>query len=342
MEEKKIIAYKGFNEDLTCREFQYEVGKEYKEKGKIDVCVNGFHACENPFDVLRYYGNLVKNRFCIVEQSGEIQKVGDKTASSKIKILKELSAGELFKAGIEWMKNAINPAVIVEKAKAEIPGYVDLDTEVTSFTSNGDNIQIGIIGDFVKFISNGLFVRIGSSGHCADITSISDFAQIRTTGGFSSIVSRGNYAQIVSSGQSTTINSFANFGRIASDGDYSLITSSGASTKINSIGNYDTIASSGDNAQIILDGKHSKVTSNGDYASIHNTGENNVICCIGDDSKVKSKKGSWITLTEWSFSEEYGRFMPTCVKTEYVDGERIKEDVWYKLQDGDFVECLPE
>ena len=53
---------------------------------------------------------------------------------------------------------------------------------------------------------------------------------------------------------------------------------------------------------------------------------------------VKAKAGSWITLAEWVYSEEKGRWIPKCVKTEYVDGEHIKADTFYKLVDGEFKE----
>ena len=63
-----------------------------------------------------------------------------------------------------------------------------------------------------------------------------------------------------------------------------------------------------------------------------------MICCAGHGSKVKAKKGSWITLAEWEKSEEKDRWIPKCVKTEYVDGERIKEDTFYKIKNGEFKE----
>ena len=63
-----------------------------------------------------------------------------------------------------------------------------------------------------------------------------------------------------------------------------------------------------------------------------------MICCAGHDCTVKAKIGSWITLAEWEYSEEKGRSVPRCVKTEYVDGEKIKADTWYRLRNGEFVE----
>ena len=63
-----------------------------------------------------------------------------------------------------------------------------------------------------------------------------------------------------------------------------------------------------------------------------------MIMCAGLNSTVKAKVGSWITLSEWK--EEKGRNIPVCVKTEYVDGERIKADTWYRLENGDFKEVM--
>ena len=219
--EEKVTAYKGFNKDLTCRGFQYEIGKEYEEK-EVSVCESGFHACENPFDVLGYYGDVLDNRFCKVEQSGTIKKDDKKQASSKIKVVAEIGFTGLFKAGIEWIEEVTNPTHIIEETR----GKNDKD-------------------------------KIGSSG---------DYAQI------------------------------------GSSEDYAKIGSSGESAKIDS------------------------------------TGEDSVICCAGNNSIVKAKKGSWVTLSEWKYSKEKERNVPVCVKTEFVDGERIKTDTWYKLENGEFVE----
>ena len=243
MSNKTIKAYKGFDKDLKCRGFQYEIGKEYSEN-EAKACCCGFHACENPFDVLEYYSDI-DNRFCEVEQSGEISKEGNdsKVASTKIKIKAEIGFVGLFKAGIEWIKQITSPRAVIEETK-----------------KNNDS---------------------------------------------------GNYAQIGSSGNSAKIGS------------------SGYSAKIGSSGNYAKIGSSGDYAQI---------GSSGDYAQIECAGEDSVICCAGHGGKVKAKKGSWITLSEWEYSEEKKRSIPKCVKTALIDGETIKADTLYMLIDGEFKE----
>ena len=95
---------------------------------------------------------------------------------------------------------------------------------------------------------------------------------------------------------------------------------------------------SGDYAKIGSSGDYAQIGSSGYSAKIKSTGYDSIICCAGDDSCVSAKKGSWITLAEWKYSYEKGRYVPKCVKTEYVDGERIKEDTMYKLIDGEFTE----
>ena len=104
-EENTIKSYKGFDKDMKCRGFQYEEGREYEMDGKIKVCDKGFHACEQPIDVLKYYSpnNSVYHQ---VEQSGDIDRSKDdsKIASSKIKIGARLNIRGLVSAQIEYVK----------------------------------------------------------------------------------------------------------------------------------------------------------------------------------------------------------------------------------------------
>ena len=127
--------------------------------------------------------------------------------------------------------------------------------------------------------------------------------------------------KITSKGYGARIGSSGNVAKIGSSGDYAKIGSSGYCAKIGSSGYCAQIGSSGNDAQII------------------SSGENSVICCAGSNSIVKAKIGSWVTLSEWSFDKEKNMLIPVCVKTEYVDGERIKADVFYKLIDGKFTEA---
>lgn len=219
MKENVIKSYKGFDKDFKCKDFQYEVGKEYEIEGEIKCCERGFHACESPMEVFDYY-DMFNSRFAEVEQSGQIDKEDDnkstKICSSRIKIKAELKLADIINIGIEWLKDITSSS----KVKAD-----------TDLNDNG-----------------GYYAKIGSSGYSA------------------------------------------------------------------------------------------KIGSSGDYAQINSTGEYSVIMCAGKKSAAKAKVGSWITLSEWVYNEEKGRTIPKCVKTEYVDGTRIKADTWYKLIDGEFTE----
>ena len=115
--------------------------------------------------------------------------------------------------------------------------------------------------------------------------------------------------------------------------DDANIGSSGDDANIGSSGNDAKIGSSGYNAHIGSSGDCAHIGSSGDCAKINSTGENTVIAAIGSNSMAKAKKGSWITLAEYD-----DEFKPVCVKTEYVDGERIKEDMFYRLVNGNFKE----
>ena len=150
--EKKIIAYKGFDKNLKCRDFQYEVGKEYEMDGDIKCCERGFHACESPLEVFDHY-DMLNSRFAKVEQSGEIDKEENSTkvCSSKIKVKAELKLADIINIGVEWIKDVTSPT----KLKKE-----------TNLDDNG-----------------GYYAQIGSSG---------DYAQIESTGNHSVVMAAGN------------------------------------------------------------------------------------------------------------------------------------------------------
>ncbi len=166
-----------------------------------------------------------------------------------------------------------------------------------------------------------------------------DEAVISSKGYSAQIGSSGDYAQIGSSGNSAQIGSSGYYAQIGSSGEYAKIGSSGNSAKIGSSGNSAQIGSSGYSAQIGSSGNSAQIGSSGDSAKIDSTGLGSVVCCAGHGSKVKAKKGSWITLAEWQYDANKDRYVPVCVKTEKVDGERIKEDTFYTLVNGEFKEA---
>ena len=325
MSDKVITSYKGFDKNMQCRGFQYEVGKEYEMDGGIKCCNRGFHACKSPMEVWDHY-DMLNSRYAEVEQSGKIDEVENSTkvCSSRIKIKAELKLDDIINIGVEWLKDITSPS----KVKAD-GALNDNGNRRKQIGSSGDSAQIGSSGDSAKIGSSGDYAKIGSSGYSAKIGSSGDYAQIGSSGDYAKIGSSGDSAQIGSSGYSA---------QIGSSGDSAKIGSSGDSAKIGSSGDYAKIGSSGYSAKIGSSGDSAQIGSSGDSAKIGSTGEDSVIMCAGNSSRAKAKVGSWITLAEWKWSDEKNRNVPVYVKTEYVDGENIKADTCYQLKNGKFVE----
>lgn len=108
-----IKGFKGFDKDLKCRGYQYELGQDFQEEGKIEACSKGFHFCENPFDVFSYYPPSAENginRYCVVEGGGSIDKDSDDTkiACSKLHISAEIGLKGLVEAGAKFILDKVN------------------------------------------------------------------------------------------------------------------------------------------------------------------------------------------------------------------------------------------
>ena len=146
----------------------------------------------------------------------------------------------------------------------------------------------------------------------------------------------------IDSGDCAQIGSSGNSAQIGSSGDCAQIGSSGNSAKIGSSGDCAQIGSSGNSAQIGSSGYSAQIGSSGNCAKINCAGTDSVICCAGHGSVVKASTGCWITLAEWEYDSAKGRHVPVCVKTEFVDGERIKANTPYTLEKGEFVEVATD
>ena len=170
MSEKVITSYKAFDKNMQCRNFQYEVGKEYEMDGEIKCCNRGFHACKSPMEVWDYY-DILNSRYAEVEQSGKIdeEENSTKVCSLHIKIKAELKLADIIKVGVEWLKDITSPS------KVNADGALN---------DNGDRKkQIGSSGDYAQIGSSGDYAQIGSSGY---------YAQIDSTGEDSVIMCAGN------------------------------------------------------------------------------------------------------------------------------------------------------
>ena len=225
-------AYKGFNKDMTCRDFQYEEGKTY-ETNEAKLCKSGFHACENPLDCWSYY-DLLDSEFHEVELedvSPERESKDTKVCGRRIKIGAKLDIRGMVKASVDFVMQSVKGC----KPTTDDGGYG------AKIGSSGDAAKIGSSGDWAQIGSSGYAAKIGSSGYGAKIGSSGDAAQIGSSGDGAKIGSSGDAAKIGSSGAAS---------KIGSSGDWAQIGSSGDAAKIEVAGERSVAACVGNNGKI--------------------------------------------------------------------------------------------
>ena len=124
-----------------------------------------------------------------------------------------------------------------------------------------------------------------------------------------------------------------------STGDYAQLASSGYGAQLASSGDYAKLASSGYGAKLASSGDYAQLASSGYGAQLASSGYGAVIAGIGKWNTAKGKKGSWLVLTEWGYNDIEITYIPVCVKAAQIDGVEIKEDTFYKLENGEFKEA---
>ena len=171
-------AYKGFDKDLKCRGFQYEIGKEYKEE-KAELCDCGFHACESPLDVFNYYAPA-KSRFCEVDidDNGQRQNDDSKVCGKTIKIGAEIGLPGLIKAHVEYVKSKIE------------------NTE----SNTGDYSASTNTGDYSASTNTGYKSASTNTGNCSASTNTGDCSASTNTGNCSASTNTGNCSASTNTG----------------------------------------------------------------------------------------------------------------------------------------------
>ena len=217
-EPKAIVTFKGFDAEFKCRGFQYEVGATYTHDGTVAACESGFHACENPLDVLQYYPIINDqgkvNRFAIVEQSGKLAKHDEdsKIASASITIKAELSIPEFVKQSVDWLLTHCKKS----KKKSQ-----SSDKDSAKLAASGNSAQLAASGDSAKLAASGYSAKLAASG---------DFAQLAASGNSAKLAASGYFAQLAASGDSAKLAASGYSAQLAASGKDSVIASSSISS----------------------------------------------------------------------------------------------------------------
>ena len=327
MEEKEsIIAYIAFDDALSSENGKYKVGETYKIRGAFNILSNNFRAWEFPMDAIACSFGL---HIAEVEMGGEIEKSNlmSDVFSSEMTIKRELALNEAIGISIEWLKTHDNKKY--EKK-------VNFDEMASCTASNESKANIVSNGAYSKVSSNGDYSSIGLYGFASRMSSSGMVNRIVSNESFSQISSSGESPTIFSNGECTKIATSGSGGKIYATGIEAKLSTSGSGVKIHSEGSCSRLSTSGDYNTIYSYGENANIASSGYSTSVDSSGKEAIVSCTGANSMAKAKKGSWVTLAEWQTIVGHKKLI--CVKTEYVDGERIKEDTWYKLENGEFVE----
>ena len=308
--EQKIKAYKAFDKDLSCRGFKYEVGKEYEETGYIKACEKGFHACPYPLDVFGYYAPA-GSRFCEVEQSGKIDdSESDKVCSSKIRIGAELDIRGLVKAAVSYVKERCTNECNAEPGKPATAGDRGAATAGDRGAATAGYSGVATAGNSgVATAGNSGVATAGNSG----VATAGNYGV--ATAGDRGVATAGNY------GAATAGNS-----GVATAGDRGAATAGyrGVATAgyrgVATAGNYGA-ATAGDSGAATARGKAS-------------TGSNGLSVARGRNVQAKGGIGAILVIAE----ERDDTYDIVDWKAVAVDGEVVKADTWYRLENGELVE----
>ena len=171
--DKTIRGFKGFDKDLKCRGFQYEIGKDYEQEGEVKCCERGFHFCENPFDVFRYYSPS-DSRYCEVEGDGNADKANDdsKVATSHIHISAEIGLNGLIKAGVKFILDKVN----FKDAKSTNTG------DYSAATNTGDCSAATNTGYRSAATNTGNYSAATNTGYYSAATNTGDYSAATVEG----------------------------------------------------------------------------------------------------------------------------------------------------------------
>ncbi len=278
-ENKEIIAYKGFNQDWTCRGYQYEVGKTYEHRGDVKACESGFHACEYPLDVLDYYSPAV-SKFAVVKMSGEISKDSDDTkiASAKITIETEINLPEMVKKAVEWIK-----------------GKVDWDAAKVSNT-----------GDWSAATNTGYRSVATNTGDCSAATNTGNWSVATNTGNWSVATNTGNRSVASNTGNLSVATNTGDCSAATNTGKWSVASNTGNRSVATNTGNWSVAEVSGKQSIAIALGWQSKAKASIDGA---------IVCVYrNDDGELIHIKASKvgennIKADTWYTLDEFGEFI---------------------------------
>ena len=309
---EKIISYKGFKQDMTCRDFQYKEGESYEEPS-AKACEREFYAYEYPLDCLDYYSPN-ESVYHVVEQSGEISRHSDdtKVTSTKIKIGAEINIAGLVKAAIEYTMKRVNP-----EAKA------DERQGASSATGNcGASSATGYCG------------ASSATGYYGASLATGDYGASSATGYKGASSATGYCGASLATGNCGASSATGYKGASSATGDYGASSATGYKGASSATGDYGASSATGNCGASSATG-YKGASSAGDSES--------VAVAWGYHGKAKGVLGAHLVLADWEGDEDdywnQDSWQLKGAKMVRVDGEIIKPDTYYTMKNGEVVEA---
>ena len=275
-------CYKGFDKDLKCSGFQYEIGKEYEEDA-ADIYYKGFRACENPMDVFRYY-NPADSRYCEVDLDTNEQTVEDsQRVGKKIKIETEIGLSGLIQAGVKFILEKVD-----FKSAATNTGHQ------SAATNTGDWSAATNTGDWSAATNTGNWSAATNTGNRSAATNTGDWSAATNTGDWSAATNTGYWSAAMNTGnQSAAMNT----------------------------GNWSAAMNTGNRSAATNTGNRSAATNTGDWSAATVGGAESIAVVTGYGSKAKGAVGCWLVLTERDEKMRILGVQAVCVDGETIKAD---------------------
>ena len=308
-------AYKGFGRDMKCRDFQYEEGEEYEFAGPVKLCESGFHACEDPLDCLNYYGPA-GSVYHKVELDDVSPERGDdtKVVANKLRVGARLKLHELIQAGIDFR---------FSKTSKELGGHATGDKGAASATG-------------YKGVAS-------ATGYNGAASATGDKGAASATGDNGAASATGDNGAASATGYKGAASATGDRGAASATGYKGAASATGYRGVASATGYKGAASATGDNGAASATGDNGAAIMIGNFGCASVASKLSVALAIGHKGAASGCLGSWIVLAErdevWNDEKCWCDYPIKDIKAFKVDGETIKADTFYRLENGCAVEC---
>ncbi|MGK8780521.1 DUF7666 domain-containing protein [Pseudomonas aeruginosa] len=338
--EEVVTAYKGFKQDLTCRDYQFEIGGTYKHEGEVEACASGFHSCEYPLDVFGYYAPG-ESRFAIVKASGQLSRHDDdsKIASATLVVEAEISMPTMISRAIDWIMSKVDKSVeqTVVGGTASNTGYQSAasNTGYQSAASNTGYQSAASNTGYQSAASNtGYQSAASNTGYQSAASNTGDYSAASNTGNHSAASNTGNQSAASNTGYRSAASNTGYRSAASNTGNHSAASNTGNHSAASNTGYQSAASNTGDYSAASNTGYQSAASNTGNRSAAEVSGKESVAASLGIEGRARASAGSAIVLCH---RDDEGRLIH--IRASKVGENGVKPDTWYQLSaEGEFVE----